>query len=77
MLKCSSHKRTGFTLIELLAVIVILAIIALISSPIIIGKIEDARYGALHSDADSIKRAVEYKLSRNSNYDISIINSKW
>src|SRR5574344_1151050 len=47
----------GFTLIELLAVIVILAIIALIASPIIIGLIDDARkeaaansaYGVYHS----------------------------
>ena len=36
-------KRNGFTLIELLAVIVILAIIALIVTPIILGIINDAR----------------------------------
>jgi len=36
-------KRNGFTLIELLAVIVILAIIALIATPIILGIINDAR----------------------------------
>ncbi|MDD3452803.1 MAG: prepilin-type N-terminal cleavage/methylation domain-containing protein, partial [Bacilli bacterium] len=30
-------KKTGFTLIELLAVIVILAIIALIATPMILG----------------------------------------
>ena len=35
--------RKGFTLIELLAVIVILAIIALIATPIILGIIEDSR----------------------------------
>ena len=35
--------RKGFTLIELLAVIVILAIIALIATPIILGIINDAR----------------------------------
>jgi prepilin-type N-terminal cleavage/methylation domain-containing protein len=33
--------KKGFTLIELLAVIVILAIIALISSPIIVGLIDN------------------------------------
>ena len=36
-------KNNGFTLIELLAVIVILAIIALIATPIILGIINDAR----------------------------------
>ena len=35
--------KKGFTLIELLAVIVILAIIALIATPIILGIINDAR----------------------------------
>ena len=36
-------KRKGFTLIEVLAVIVILAIIALIATPIMLGVIENAR----------------------------------
>ena len=36
-------KRNGFTLIELLAVIVLLAIIALIATPIILGIINDSR----------------------------------
>ena len=49
-------RRNGFTLIELLAVIVILALIAVIASPLIINVIENARkesaansaYGALN-----------------------------
>jgi len=45
-------KRKGFTLIELLAVIVILAIIALIATPIILGIIRDAK-------EESEKRSVE------------------
>ena len=36
-------KSRGFTLIELLAVIVILAIIALIATPIVLGIIDDAK----------------------------------
>lgn len=36
-------NKKGFTLIELLAVIVILAIIALIATPIVLGIINDAR----------------------------------
>ena len=37
------RNKKGFTLIELLAVIVILAIIALIATPIVLGIIEDSR----------------------------------
>ena len=44
-------KKRGFTLIELLAVIVILAIIALIATPIILGVVEDARKSAAKSAA--------------------------
>ncbi len=36
-------KQKGFTLIELLAVIVILAVIALIATPLIMGVITDAK----------------------------------
>ena len=39
-------NKKGFTLIELLAVIVILAIIMLIATPIILNVVEDARQGA-------------------------------
>ncbi|MGE5456474.1 MAG: prepilin-type N-terminal cleavage/methylation domain-containing protein [Ignavibacteriales bacterium] len=49
----------GFTLIELLAVIVILAIIALIASPIIIGLIEDARKEAAANSAYGVFHSVE------------------
>lgn len=39
-------KNKGFTLMELLAVIVILAIIALIATPIILGIIDDTKEDA-------------------------------
>lgn len=55
-------NKKGFTLIELLAVIVILAIIALIATPIIMGVIDDARQGAAKSSAygyiDSVEKAM-------------------
>ena len=44
-------SKKGFTLIELLAVIVILAIIALIATPIIIGVIDQARKKAFENTA--------------------------
>ena len=56
--------KKGFTLIELLAVIVILAIIALIATPIILGVIEDARKGSIEASANGYIDAVEYKIAR-------------
>ncbi len=53
-------NKKGFTLIELLAVIVILAIIALISMPIIIGIIDDARRGAAEDSAYGVVQAADY-----------------
>ena len=53
-------KNKGFTLIELLAVIVILAIIALIATPIILGIINDARTNAKKRSAELVYTGVEY-----------------
>ena len=53
-------KNKGFTLIELLAVIVILAIIALIATPIILGIINDARKSAKERSAELVYTGVEY-----------------
>ena len=47
-------SKKGFTLIELLAVIIILAIVALIATPIILNVIEDARISAGRSEANMI-----------------------
>ena len=52
-------SRKGFTLIELLAVIVILAVIALIATPIILNLIEKARIGAAESSAYAYIEAAE------------------
>ena len=55
-------KQKGFTLVELLAVIVILAIIALIATPIILGIIKDTKEKAnqrsLEMYEDAIKNAL-------------------
>ena len=52
-------KKKGFTLIELLAVIVVLAIIALIATPIILGVIEKAKYGAFRASIGGVVNAIE------------------
>ena len=51
-------RKNGFTLIELLAVIVILAIIALIATPIILGIINDARKESNERSAELYASAV-------------------
>ena len=57
--------KKGFTLIELLAVIVILAIIALIATPMILGIIEKAKQGGAESSALGYLDAVEKTIATN------------
>ncbi len=52
-------KKRGFTLIELLAVIVVLAIIALIATPIVMNTIKKSQKGAAERSADNYIEAVE------------------
>ena len=52
-------KKKGFTLIELLAVIVILAIIALIATPLVLNTIDKAKKGAAKASALEYMNAVE------------------
>ena len=54
-------KKKGFTLIELLAVIVILAVIALISMPLVLNTIDKAKKGAAIESANGIISAAENK----------------
>ncbi len=69
-------KKLGFTLIELLAVIIILAIVALIATPIILNVIEDARISAGRSEANMILGGInnycaseEMKYQLDNNYE--------
>ena len=57
-------KKKGFTLIELLAVIVILAVIALIATPLIMNVINDARKNSFKDSAYGITKAIELKSMR-------------
>ena len=56
-----TNSKKGFTLIELLAVIVILAIIALIATPIILNMINDAKKSASKDSAYGYIEAIEYE----------------
>ncbi len=51
--------KKGFTLIELLAVIVILAIIALIASPIVVDLIEDSQRQAAERSTEAVVSAAK------------------
>ena len=66
-------KRKGFTLIELLAVIVILAIIALIATPIILGIIEDTRNSSKDESVklylDTLKKSIASVLATDPKFD--------
>lgn len=52
-------NKKGFTLIELLAVLVVLAILALITTPIVLGIINDARKSARQRSVDAYGKAIE------------------
>ena len=56
-------KKKGFTLIELLAVIVVLAILALIATPIVTTTIKNAKKGSAEVSAQQYIRAVELAVS--------------
>ena len=53
------NKKHGFTLIELLAVIVVLAIIALIATPIVMNTIKRSKKGAAERSAENYIEAIE------------------
>ncbi len=58
-------KKNGFTLIELLAVIIVLAIIALIATPIIFNVIENAKLKALENSTYGVVDAVRMQYMEN------------
>ena len=52
-------KKKGFTLIELLAVIVVLAVIALIATPIVLNLVKTAKIGAAEQSVTGYVKAIE------------------
>ena len=81
-------KNTGFTLVELLAVIVILAVIALIATPVVLSMIESSRKGAaessmlsyivtqLMSNSSAIDYDQRYNLDSTSTLTLNAINGE-
>lgn len=65
-------NKRGFTLIELLAIIVILAVIAVITTPIILNIIENSKKGAAQNSAlgykDAIHKYYAFRLSLDSSF---------
>lgn len=59
------NSKKGFTLIELLAIIVILAVIALITTPIILNVVENSRKNAAVDKAYGVIEAVRLAYTQN------------
>ncbi len=70
-IKMKENKCKGFTLIELLAVIVILAVIALITVPMIMNVIEKSRKEAFKDSVLGAFEAVDYYLLKNNLSEIT------
>lgn len=51
-------KKNGFTLIELLAVIIVLAIVALVATPIVLNVVDDAKKTAAKAEANLVYTSI-------------------
>ena len=71
------EKNKGFTLVELLAVIVILALIALIVTPIILNIIKDEKRSAAKDSAygyiDAVEKYIVLAKTRTGNYKLELV----
>ena len=71
------EKNKGFTLVELLAVIVILALIALIATPIILNIIKDAKRSAAKNSAygyiDAVEKYIVLAKTQTGNYKLELV----
>ena len=72
------NKKKGFTLIELLAVIVVLAIIALIATPIVMNTIEKSKKGTVIESANNLIKSAEYYILQTKNRygKVSVLDEK-
>ena len=67
--KVINRKFWGFTLVELLAVIVILSVIALITTPIVLSQIEQAKKGGFVTSAKNVLDAADIYVSNDQKID--------
>ena len=58
------YMTKGFTLIELLAVIVILAVLALIATPIVLNIIDDSKKNATLRSSENYIKAIEFSIAK-------------
>ena len=72
-------NKKGFTLIELLAVIVVLAVIALIATPIVLNLVKTAKIGAAEQSVTGYVKAVENTIIKDmiNNKEVSDGNYKY
>jgi len=70
-------KEKGFTLIELLAVIVVLAIISLIATPIVMNTIEKSKKGAAERSAENYVNAVDTAIMEEKTENSSIADGEY
>ena len=72
-------KKKGFTLIELLAVIVVLAVIALIATPIVLNLVKTAKIGSAEQSVTGYVKAVENTIIKDmiNNKEVSDGNYKY
>ncbi len=62
-------KNNGFTLIELLAVILIIGVIALISTPLVMNQIEKSKKETLRDSIKGMVNAIRYYQTENEIFD--------
>lgn len=70
------NNKKGFTLIELLAVIVILAMIALIATPLVMGVINRSRMNSVKDNAYGVIKAAENYLAKSNVSGTPVLNDE-
>lgn len=64
----NSRRETGFTLIEIMVVLVIIAILAALVAPQILGQVDEARVTAAKQDIQTIGTALDFYKMDNFRY---------